>query len=128
MTSPNSKQTQKNLTTNQEVILDDDSTEKDESRFSPDNRELTIKKEKNMNAFDSPSSAKKLKLSNDPSPPGSHSTSPIGDSCDPSSRNRTSSVTRKILEQNPSVNQRVIQQSKFSLRAIKGFNIILFYF
>ena len=64
MTSPNSKQTQKNLTTNQEVILDDDSTEKDESRFSPDNRELTIKKEKNMNAFDSPSSAKKLKLSN----------------------------------------------------------------
>jgi len=102
--------------TNQEILIDDDvATDKDESRLSPDTRELTIRKEKNMNMFDSPSSAKKLKLSNDDkhqSPPGSHSTSPIGDQYDPASRNRSSSITRKILELNPSVNQRNIQQSK----------------
>jgi hypothetical protein len=128
MTSPNSRQSQKHsltptatTTTNQQEIIIEDDGEKDErsSRMSPDdNKELIIRKEKNVNSMlDSPSSAKKQKLSNDgkyqPSPPNSHSTSPVNDTYDAASRNRSSSsITRKILEQNPNSNQRVIQQSK----------------
>ena len=111
-------------TTNQEILIDDEqdsqhnnnnnSDQDQSSSSSPENKELVIKREINKNLMgESPSSAKKPRLAageqtmttSRSSPPNSLSTSPVNDMYDPANRNRAS-ITRKMLEQNPSAIQR----------------------
>ena len=99
----------------QEIMLDNENdNSNDDERSSPDTRELTIKREINKNAMlDSPSSAKKPRLSTDPrqqhqqqqsSSPSSTSTSPVNDFGD---RTKSASTNKNSLEQNavPRVNR-----------------------